>query len=215
MWPEGRFCPHCGSLRSAPILGHTARSGLYQCSEPECRLQFTVTTKTPLYATKLPLWKWIQAIYFMLESSKGVSSVIMADWLGISQKSAWKICHAVRLLLSQRYDFDQLLSGTVELDDKFFGGAPRFKKGVKHKRGKGTKKQLIGIAAQRLGPVRAVLLENDPEANLREFVSRVVSPDATAMSDAGGGDAKIGHASAAQRPVLPSKKEFARLANNL
>src|SRR3546814_13779890 len=111
----------------------------------------------------------------MLESSKGVSSVIMASWLGISQKSAWKICHALRLLLSQRHDFGQLLSGTVELDDKFFGGAPRFKKGVKHKRGKGTKKQLIGIAAQRLGPVRAVLLENDSEANLPEFVSRVVS----------------------------------------
>src|SRR3546814_5703542 len=60
MWPEGRFCPHCGSLRSAPIRGHTARSGLYQCSEPECRLQFTVTTKTPLHATKLPLWKGVQ-----------------------------------------------------------------------------------------------------------------------------------------------------------
>jgi hypothetical protein len=60
-----------------------------------------------------------------------------------------------------------LLIGTVELDDKFFGGAPRFEKGVKHKRGKGTKKQLIGIAAQRLGPVRAVLLENDSEASLR------------------------------------------------
>src|SRR3546814_8253510 len=77
----------------------------------------------------------------MLESSKGVSSVIMASWLGISQKSAWKICHALRLLLSQRHDFGQLLSGTVELDDKFFGGAPRFKKGVKHKRGKGTRSE--------------------------------------------------------------------------
>src|SRR3546814_9139223 len=107
----------------------------------------------------------------------------MSSCLGISQKSAWKLCHALRLLLSHRHDFGQLLSGTVELDDKFFGGAPRFTKGVKHKRGKGTKQQLIGIAAQRLGPVRAVLLENDSEANLREFVSRVVSPDAKVMSD--------------------------------
>jgi hypothetical protein len=78
IWPEGRFCPHCGSLRSGPIHGRTARPGLYQCCEPECRRQFTVTTKTPLHATKLPLWKWVLAIYFMLESSKGVSSVIMA-----------------------------------------------------------------------------------------------------------------------------------------
>src|SRR3546814_3018736 len=97
---------------------------------------------------------------------------------------------------------DVCSSDLVELDDKFFGGAPRFKKGVKHKRGKGTKKQLIGIAAQRLGPVRAVLLENDSEANLREFVSRVVSPDAKVMSDAAGGYAKIGHDFADHRSVV-------------
>src|SRR3546814_4554235 len=93
----------------------------------------------------------------MLESSKGVSSVIMASWLGISQKSAWKICHALRLLLSQRHDFGQLLSGTVELDDKFFGGAPRFKKGVKHKRGKGTKKQLIGRSEEHTSELQSLM----------------------------------------------------------
>src|SRR3546814_2242153 len=80
---------------------------------------------------------------------------------------------------------------------------------------KGTKKQLIGIAAQRLGPVRAVLLENDSEANLREFVSRVVSPDAKVMSDAAGGYAKIGHDFADHRSVVHSKKEFARCDDDL
>ncbi len=174
-----------------------------------------MTTKTPLHATKLPLWKWIQGIYLMLESSKGVSSVVMASWLGISQKSAWKICHAVHLLLSQRHEFGQLLTGTVELDDKLCGGAPRFKKGVKHKRGKGTKKQLIGIAAQRLDPVRAVLLENDSEANLRDFAGRVVSPDARIMSDAAGGYAKIGQDFSDHRFVVHSKKEFARHDDDL
>lgn len=178
-----------------------------------------------LHATKLPLWTWIQGIYFslfalrglalMLESSKGVSSVVMASWLGISQKSAWKICHALRLLLSQRHDFGQRLSGTVELDDKFFGGAPRFKKGVKHKRGKGTKKQLIGIAVQRLGPVGAVLLENDSEANLWDFVGRVASPQTRIMSDAAGGYSKIGRDFADHRSVVHSKKEFARRDDDL
>jgi len=215
IWAEGRFCPHCGSLRSSPIRGRTARPGLYQCAESECRRQFTVTTRTPLHATKLPLWKWIQGIYLMLESSKGVSSVVMASWLGIPQKSAWKICHALRLLLSQRHEFGQLLTGTVELDDKFFGGAPRFKKGVKHKRGKGTQKRLIGIAAQRLGPVRAVLLESGSEANLRDFAGRVVSTDARIMSDAAGGYAKIGKDFPDHRVVVHSKKEFARHDDDL
>ncbi|GAB4394734.1 MAG: hypothetical protein Tsb0032_22620 [Kiloniellaceae bacterium] len=151
----------------------------------------------------------------MLESSKGVSSVVMASWLGISQKSAWKICHALRLLLSQRHECGQLLTGTVELDEKYFGGAPRFKKGVKHKRGKGTAKQLIGIAAQRLGPVRAVLLESDSEANLREFAGSVVNPEARIMSDAAGGYAKIGKDFSDHRSVVHHKKEFAQRDDDL
>lgn len=33
------------------------------------------------------------------------------------------------------------LCGTVELDEKYVGGKPRYQKGVVHKRGKGTAKQ--------------------------------------------------------------------------
>ena len=68
-WREGRYCPHCGSLESWPIHGATARAGLYECKG--CHRQFTVTTKTPLHATKLPLWRWIKAMWLMLSSSKG------------------------------------------------------------------------------------------------------------------------------------------------
>ncbi len=34
-------------------------TGLYQCSDQDCRQQITLTTRTPLHATKLPLRTWL------------------------------------------------------------------------------------------------------------------------------------------------------------
>ena len=82
IWPSGRRCPHCGRLNSTPIRCRSVRPGLYHCSERECRLQFTVTTKTPMHATQQDLRTWIAAIFLVLMSSKGISSVVMARILG-------------------------------------------------------------------------------------------------------------------------------------
>jgi hypothetical protein len=77
----------------------------------------------------------------MINSSKGISSVILAKWVGISQKSAWKLGHAVREMMDPGSEIVPMLSSVVELDEKYVGGKPRYQHGVKHKRGKGTDKQ--------------------------------------------------------------------------
>ena len=99
MWSDGRVCPHCGGLRSTGLKGVSHRPGLYQCND--CRGQFTVTTKTPMHATKLDLRVWIAAIYTVLNSSKGISSVVLARMIGVSQKAAWKIGHAIREMMRE------------------------------------------------------------------------------------------------------------------
>lgn len=109
----------------------SARAGLYQCSEQECRRQFTVTTKTSMHSTKLDLRVWIAAIFLVLTSSKGISSVVMARMLGVNQKTAWKLGHAIRELMDDREGIASQLGGIVEVDESFVGGAPKFKKGVK------------------------------------------------------------------------------------
>ena len=91
-------------------------------------------------STKLPLWKWLLVIYYMISSSKGVSSVVLAKWVGISQKSAWKLGHVVRAMMDPADEIVPALSGLVELDEKYVGGKPRYEQGVKHKRGIGTYK---------------------------------------------------------------------------
>ena len=139
IWQKGRHCPHCGHDRSCRLQGAKSRPGLYECYR--CKRQFTVTTKTPLHSTKLPLWKWLQAMYYIVSSSKGISSVVLGRWLGVSQPTAWKMGHAIRAMMDPRADNAPLLKGFVELDEKYFGGKPRYEKGVQHKGGKGTEKQ--------------------------------------------------------------------------
>jgi transposase-like protein len=104
IWPDGRVCPACRSTRSIALAGrdtgkHRARPGLYQCSGFDCRFQFTVTTRTPLHSTKLPLGIWLKAMWLMLQSDKGLSSVRLAEALGISQPTARRFGHALRLMM--------------------------------------------------------------------------------------------------------------------
>jgi len=92
-----------------------------------------------MHSTKLPLWKWLLAMYYIAHLSKGVSSVFLGKWVGISQKSAWKIGHAVRKMMDPGTELVPALQGIVELDEKYIGGKPRYEHGLKHKRGRGNR----------------------------------------------------------------------------
>ena len=208
IWPSGRACPHCGCLKSWPLKGESSRAGLYECSG--CNGQFTVTTKTPLHSTKLPLRIWLLAMYFMTNSSKGISSVYLAKWLGINQKTAWKIGHAIRAMMSVHADNVGLLSGIVELDEKYLGGKPRFQRGVTHPRGKGTKKTCIHVAVSRNGAVRTGVISSDSIAALVPQVKQVVSPEAQIMTDQLHAYMTIGKSFASHESVHHGIKEFAR-----
>jgi len=94
-----------------------------------------------MHSTKLPLRKWLLAMYYIINSSKGTSSVYLGKWVGISQKSALKLGHAVRRMMDPGSELVPALQGIVELDEKYIGGKPRYEHGVKHKRGRGIKKQ--------------------------------------------------------------------------
>jgi hypothetical protein len=61
--------------------------------------------------------------------------------VGISQKSAWKLRHAIRSKMDPGSELVSALSGTVELDETYIGGKPRYQNCVVHKRGRVTRKQ--------------------------------------------------------------------------
>ncbi len=208
IWRNGRFCPNCQCTRSWPIRGKTSRPGLYECAE--CKRQFTITTRTPMHSTKLPLWVWIQAMHLISYSSKGISSNVLGRFIGVSQKSAWKIGHAIRALMTQDHPNTALLDGIVELDEKYLGGKPRYQEGIIHKRGKGTDKQAILIAAERGGEVRTELINSDKREELEPIIERLIDKKSHLMTDKSRSYIKIGEKYTEHSSVNHSAKEFAR-----
>jgi len=76
------------------LNGKAHRPGLYQCAA--CREQFTVTVKTVFERSKVPLSKWLAALFMITASKKGVSAHQIHRSLGISYKTAWFLCHRLR-----------------------------------------------------------------------------------------------------------------------
>src|SRR5260370_14871300 len=97
VWPHGPICPHCGNADQDKITGlkgKAHRPGLYQCAE--CREQFTVTVKTVFERSKIPLSKWLAALFLLTSSKKCVSAHQIHRSLGISYKSSWFMMHRLR-----------------------------------------------------------------------------------------------------------------------
>lgn len=208
IWQNGRICPSCQHEKSWPIKGKISRPGLYECGK--CKRQFTVTTRTPMHSTKLPLWLWIQAMYFISYSSKGISSIVLGRLIGVSQKTAWKLGHAIRALMTAENPTSTLLGGIVELDEKYLGGKPRYQEGITHKRGKGTDKQAILIAAERGGQVRTELISSDKRVELEPIIERFVDKKSHLMTDKNRSYIKIGEKYSEHSSVNHSSKEFVR-----
>lgn len=193
VWPLGRLCPFCSSPRSGAIGGRSARPGLYQCARNSCRKQFTVTTCTPLHATKLPIRTWLTAMWLILQSDKGLSSPRLAEVLGVSQPTAWRIGHAVRLMLRQ----ERLLGGIVEADVSYLGGAPR-SDADRPRLGRGRrghprtdKAPVLGLVERPAdltpgapaGEVRARTVASGSNIDIGRLFEETVTADAHLMSD--------------------------------
>ena len=150
------------------------------------------------------------AMYFMINSSKGISSVFLAKWIGVRQKTAWKVGHAIRAMMKAHGNAIAPLDGIVELDEKYLGGKPRFEHGVVHPRGKGTSKSCIHVAVKRQGEAKAEVVNSDSYADLAPQIAAVVSPDAHVMTDQLQTYKAIGKKYAAHDSVNHGNKEFSR-----
>src|ERR1700693_6339629 len=137
VWPNGPVCPHCGNADQTKLRamqGKAHRPGLYQCNE--CREQFTVTVKTVFERSKVPLSKWLAALFLLTASKKGVSAHQVHRSLGISYKTAWFMMHRLREALRNGdfFPFGQG-GGEVEAGETFIErikGEP-VRQGVYHK----------------------------------------------------------------------------------
>ncbi|SEF06829.1 Transposase zinc-ribbon domain-containing protein [Rhizobiales bacterium GAS188] len=225
VWAKGRNCPACGYKRSTALagrdVGRRARPGLYQCSNGECRLQFTVTTRTPLHSTKLPLRVWLTGLWLILQADKGISYCAAGRGSGVSQPTAWRLGHALPLLVTRERQFGD----TVEIDEFYIGGSPR-KDANRPRMGRGRKGQPRTMKTPVLavvqgpeemaegapaGEARARVVDDLSESEARRRVlGESVDPSAHLMSDEWKSFLSVGEAFVAHDTVRHSEREYAR-----
>ncbi len=201
LWPEGPFCPHCDGTKSWLIKTRN----IYECGG--CRKQYSMTTKTIFHGTKLSFRVWLKALYFVIFSSKGVSSVYLAKWIGVSQKSAWKMIHAIRAAMESHQIQLLPLDGVVELDEKYIGGKPRH--GSKpSKVGRGTDKNAVFVAVQRQGNSQAFHIQSLKE--IKAIAKTHITRESRIMTDEGRWYLPLSSYFKTHETVNHSRKEYAR-----
>ena len=97
-WPKGIKCPFCRSAESTQFHNPKRKPEgryLYYCRG--CRRQFTVTTKTALDHTHVPMAKWLDAISLIRkQSSRRLKPVELQQSLGVTRKTAQSMCRRLR-----------------------------------------------------------------------------------------------------------------------
>lgn len=178
VWPDGPVCPHCGGVeRIGKLKGKSTRIGVYKCYQ--CRKPFTVKIGTIFESSHIPLRLWLQAIYLIASSKKGISSNQLHRTLGITLKSAWFLSHRIREALAS--NDGGLLGGPesiVESDETFIGKKQNFEP----RPGVGHKMKVLSLM-ERGGEVRSMRLSGLSRREIEQKVSANVHRESHLMTD--------------------------------
>ncbi len=172
-WNGKIVCPRCDSDRVYKF----SSGKLLKCGA--CRKQFTVRIGTIFEDSRLPLQKWFLAIYLHTSLKKGISSIQIGKYLGITQKSAWFVLQRIRYAVSTQ-SYNKPLSGIVEVDETFFGANG---KNRAYEWGASKKKEVIMGMVERKGRAYLKHVPNTLKATLVNQIKENVDPKAHVMTD--------------------------------
>ena len=203
-WNGTPACPFCGSLNV-----HRFPNGkIFKCREKQCTSKFSVTVGTIYENTKLPLTKWFLATYILSVHSKGISSLQLAGWLGVTQKTAWHLNHRIREMLKDKAP--ELLEGIVEVDETYVGGSLKNIHSKKKAALKGLdNKTMVFGAVQREGKVRVKVIPQTNLEHISKAIDEFVTPDSFMVSDEHHAYNKVGQ-KFKHRKVNHRAKEYVR-----
>ena len=193
IWPGGPVCPHCGGVeRISPMKGKSTRIGVYKCYQ--CRKPFTVKVGTVFESSKVSLRKWLQAIYLMCASKKGISAHQLHRTIEVSYPTAWFMAHRIReAMRSGELAPMGGLGGIVEIDETFIGNDRTVKpRGEKKGRGYAHKHKVLALIDRKAGTARTMVVDDLKAATLTPILQRQHRPRGPVMTDEAGQYAHLG-----------------------
>jgi transposase len=182
LYPEGVYCPTCGRVTKHHRVKARTCYACQFCGHQEYPLVGTIFEGS---STSLRLW--FQAIYLMASTRCGISAKQMERELGVTYPTAWRMAKQIRSLLGQD---DDALSGSVEMDETYYGGRPRVGErqrkadgSLKKGRNPNSRKQTVFGAVERGGKVRAEVIPQAERGGIAKRVRSFVLPESVVYTD--------------------------------
>jgi transposase-like protein len=209
VWPNGPVCPKCGGFdRISKMGGKSTRIGAYKCYQ--CRKPFTVKIGTVFEASHVPMRHWLQAMFLMSSSKKGISSNQLHRTLGCTLKTAWFISHRIREAM--RVTGVEPMGGAgkiVEVDETYVGRL----EGQPKRLGGSTHKNTVLTLVERGGSSRSFHIDGATIANIAPILRENISRESRLMTDEGNWYKEVGKEFEGHDAVKHSDKEYVRYPN--
>lgn len=173
-YPNGMaLCAQCKQERKHHRVGNRTAYACDYCGHHIYPLKGTIFEKS---ATSLRLWFY--AAYLMGSTRCGISAKQIQRETGVTYKTAWRIFHQLRALLS---DGELQLAPTVEIDETYIGGQ---RKGLRGRPGRGDKAKTPVVAiVQRGGKVIAHVLPDSTSGSILPMIRDHVVPGSVIYTD--------------------------------
>lgn len=218
VWVNGPICPHCGGKdRISKMMGKSTRIGAYKCYH--CRKPFTVKIGTIFEASHVKMHLWLQAIFLVASSKKGISANQLHRTLGVTLKTAWFMGHRIREAMREGNLGPLGGSGQiVEADETYFGRKEKFERGQqlkgrpfinRHGRGPAGKRAVLGLI-ERGGLVRTFHIVQATKINVAGLVTANVDRESKLYTDESRLYKGMAKAFTAHEAVRHSQREYTR-----
>ena len=216
IWPTGPVCFHCGGVERInaikPNPEKRVRYGLKHCGQ--CRKQFTVRMGTIFEESKLPMTKWLQAIFLMCSSKKGVSAHQLHRTLETTYKTAWFLAHRIREAMrdGELAPFGGK-GGIVEVDETFIGLDPWYDGEVIKYRRPVHMNKVMTLLDRDTGRTRSIVIDMLSRKTMTAILSANLAKEAQLMTDEAGYYRHAGKQFAAHHTVNHAKEQYVSKTN--
>jgi transposase-like protein len=220
VWPNGPVCPKCGgSHRIGKLAGKSTRPGVYKCYQ--CRKPFTVKVGTIFESSHIELHVWLQAMFLMASSKKGVSANQLHRTLGVTLKTAWFLAHRLREAMKDDGSFGPLggEGKIIEVDETYLpistypDEAPATfvnGKGWVNRQGPNPDAMKVVTVVERKGRARSMKVDKLTASTVSQIVLANADTASRLMTDESKIYPRLGKQFAKHETVNHSQEEYAR-----